>query len=206
MHAPSSKTLAGTLLNDNWLATTGFSGRRPRPPPAALTPAGRPTALQNEVAPSRAAAAATARSPREQLDRFPTRHGPFFAVMVFLHSHAIFLVNGQGLIRSKAKRGDAGQFNNQLVPFRAYTGGSPARIFSVPPPQPAALTPAGTLARFLVACHDALPPEILRHILLLRVAMPHNYHLRSRRHGCSGSGSGSGSRSSPGTGLSACSR
>ena len=59
---------------------------------------------------------------------------------------------------------------------------------------------------FLVACHDALPPEILRHILLLRVAMPHNYHLRSRRHGCSGSGSGSGSRSSPGTGLSACSR
>ena len=29
----------------------------------------------------------------------------------------------------------------------------------------------------LTACHDALPPEILRHILLLRVAMPHNYHL-----------------------------
>ena len=37
----------------------------------------------------------------------------------------------------------------------------------------------------LTACHDALPPELLRHVLLLRVAMPHNYHLRSRRHGCS---------------------
>ena len=56
----------------------------------------------------------------------------------------------------------------------------------------------------LMACHDALPPDILRHILLMCIAMPHQYNLRSRRHGASGSGAGS--RSSSGTGLSACTR
>ena len=33
----------------------------------------------------------------------------------------------------------------------------------------------------LTACHDALPPDILEYILLLRVAMPPRYPLRSRR-------------------------
>ena len=32
----------------------------------------------------------------------------------------------------------------------------------------------------LMACHDALPSDILRRILLMRVAMPHRYPLRSR--------------------------
>ena len=32
----------------------------------------------------------------------------------------------------------------------------------------------------LMACHDALPTDILRRILLMRVAMPHRYPLRSR--------------------------
>ena len=33
----------------------------------------------------------------------------------------------------------------------------------------------------LTACHDALPPDILEYILLLRMAMPPRYPLRSRR-------------------------
>ena len=34
---------------------------------------------------------------------------------------------------------------------------------------------------FLSACYDTFPPEVLRRILLLRIAMPHRYPLRSRR-------------------------
>ena len=35
----------------------------------------------------------------------------------------------------------------------------------------------------LCQVYDALPTDVLRHIMLMRIAMPHQYNLRSRRRG-----------------------